>query len=946
MRKEQSSNTFQNGMVLDLGNFDLPNTAYSRALNASLISGNGNEGTLQNDLGNITSSSLKLTPGFLPIGITTHNGIAYIASYNPKTEEGEIGTFPSPVSSDITDSTLTLSLPYYLRQDGNYNGALNDRNATSVITLANEVRAGDFFSLELENSELSSDYYLPNKQATTSYSLVNITDLNNRIVIPLTNYSNYIVPANGSLVLQLQPLKCKLISSSTTVSDDLENIIITVIYKSEVEVSDISQNSEPLGSVLEGNDKSRITVERINVNDNYVFTITIPRKNIKGESVYTITPKVPVGYLPEESAKIQLSKSIVSNSVELSTYKYKYDDGNKLNSVVLGFNTGLYTKITRVIVGDDVITPEYGLYKTQLSKTDELKYITIKVYVKGQDDPIVFNRWMYFNELMNRYYDDVLNFSLVSPVLDYQVSLNLALDESILEISKKYKELKDKNHMFDQYVFSPDTLDESINQQDRELHFDDKVQRTVKYTFTKKSIMEDAINLDSILEASCSLLNTYKYRYSANYGETFLPNQALNAEKYNLIKIWDEAHDPNASDEDKARLSLKYPGISGSTVIRSANGTIANNALTFNFTIPIDTNYRRTISKKRVTPTYYQRALLNSSNYDSWGFQYEIQDGKIKKFFIASQYSVEGNKLRVGSRLLDLPGFWDNEKFGRDLYKALQENNLSKNLVVVKINNKACIYYKLQDSYVPIDGFEYTSDTLYESGLFFSSKFCLTLFSSLYFDTYNNKNSDKPTSNAKISSSMICTTGMDGEIQIDVHSKPLSTDNSNLLKLVNTKKGGVTSIQELHDSPNLDVTINLNIDNASFTDKRPILSEADKFKLPLYSNEVRNLTATVNDELTTMIEIPGGKKIFSKERYLFNYLYLNNELVPLYTFNDNPNTHLQDLLEFKIIADSKISLKFEGTSGNSINMNPILNMFNLRYYDKQSINSPFSGIRQ
>jgi len=83
-----------------------------------------------------------------------------------------------------------------------------------------------------------------------------------------------------------------------------------------------------------------------------------------------------------------------------------------------------------------------------------------------------------------------------------------------------------------------------------------------------------------------------------------------------------------------------------------------------------------------------------------------------------------------------------------------------------------------------------------------------------------------------------------------------------------------------------------------------------------------------------MIEIPGGKKIFSKERYLFDYLYLNNELVPLYTFSDNPNTHLQDLLEFKIIADSKISLKFEGTSGNSINMNPILNMFNLRYYDK------------
>jgi hypothetical protein len=39
---------------------------------------------------------VTLTPDFIPIGINTLNGIAYIVSFNPNKQEGEIGTFPSP----------------------------------------------------------------------------------------------------------------------------------------------------------------------------------------------------------------------------------------------------------------------------------------------------------------------------------------------------------------------------------------------------------------------------------------------------------------------------------------------------------------------------------------------------------------------------------------------------------------------------------------------------------------------------------------------------------------------------------------------------------------------------------------------------------------------------------------------------------------------------------
>jgi len=64
---------------------------------------------LQNDLGNLKIFNegkgshkeeefeyVKISDGFIPIGLNSFNGIAYIVSYNPTTLEGEIGTFPSP----------------------------------------------------------------------------------------------------------------------------------------------------------------------------------------------------------------------------------------------------------------------------------------------------------------------------------------------------------------------------------------------------------------------------------------------------------------------------------------------------------------------------------------------------------------------------------------------------------------------------------------------------------------------------------------------------------------------------------------------------------------------------------------------------------------------------------------------------------------------------------
>ena len=103
---KQASNSFTGGLVLDMHPLTTQNTQLTDALNATLITFNGNEMMLQNDMGNTliqdsaTGNIMGLSPGFIPIGMKEHGGIMYIASVN-KEGEGEIGTIPSPIIRDF-----------------------------------------------------------------------------------------------------------------------------------------------------------------------------------------------------------------------------------------------------------------------------------------------------------------------------------------------------------------------------------------------------------------------------------------------------------------------------------------------------------------------------------------------------------------------------------------------------------------------------------------------------------------------------------------------------------------------------------------------------------------------------------------------------------------------------------------------------------------------------
>ena len=100
--KQEATNTFDKGLVMDRNPILSENNMLTDCLNGTIITYDGNEFNLQNDMGNYTlvdsegNQKMALSKGFIPVGMKSYGGVVYIASYRPDTEECEIGSFPAP----------------------------------------------------------------------------------------------------------------------------------------------------------------------------------------------------------------------------------------------------------------------------------------------------------------------------------------------------------------------------------------------------------------------------------------------------------------------------------------------------------------------------------------------------------------------------------------------------------------------------------------------------------------------------------------------------------------------------------------------------------------------------------------------------------------------------------------------------------------------------------
>lgn len=121
MKKSSTINTFQQGLIMDLNPITTPNNVMTNALNATIVTYNGNEDVLQNDQGNARVETAFLPEGFIPLGTTELGGIIYVVSYNPQLDKCQIGCFPSPernfTSDELDINGITLKSTDFVEND-------------------------------------------------------------------------------------------------------------------------------------------------------------------------------------------------------------------------------------------------------------------------------------------------------------------------------------------------------------------------------------------------------------------------------------------------------------------------------------------------------------------------------------------------------------------------------------------------------------------------------------------------------------------------------------------------------------------------------------------------------------------------------------------------------------------------------------------------------------
>lgn len=160
-----AKNTFGDGLLMDFAPDNTQATCLTHALNATLLTMNGNELSLQNDMGNGRVETAYLPEGYIPVGTCEFGDIIYIVSYNPITNKSQIGCFPSPErnisSKELSGIKTTFNLEEFTKST-EFGFRETISNSVKKVIYDNSLNPGDKFIVHSgdihDNISRISDY--------------------------------------------------------------------------------------------------------------------------------------------------------------------------------------------------------------------------------------------------------------------------------------------------------------------------------------------------------------------------------------------------------------------------------------------------------------------------------------------------------------------------------------------------------------------------------------------------------------------------------------------------------------------------------------------------------------------------------------------------------------------------------------------------------------------
>jgi hypothetical protein len=162
MSRIEASNTWEEGLVMDLNPLSTPNKVLTDCVNGTFITYNGNEFSLQNDQGNYKLEYCRLSPNYIPVGVKEYGDILYIVSQNPLNDSVEIGSYPSPLmittpnekynSSELNSIIKTQILDQGLKEK-TYTELTKSTNGIVFNGSDYKLNPGDEYCLQVEGDK-------------------------------------------------------------------------------------------------------------------------------------------------------------------------------------------------------------------------------------------------------------------------------------------------------------------------------------------------------------------------------------------------------------------------------------------------------------------------------------------------------------------------------------------------------------------------------------------------------------------------------------------------------------------------------------------------------------------------------------------------------------------------------------------------------------------------
>lgn len=174
--KITAENTFTKGLVMDFAPENTSSNVLTNALNATFITFNGNEMSLQNDMGNARVNTAYLPTGYVPVGTCEFGDIIYIVSYNPIENKSQIGCFPSPernisnkeISKLVQSVNKSEFVEYTTKTTGSVTvddqstGIIKASTAKKIVYGNSNINPGDKFLISWGAEGIQNKNYISN----------------------------------------------------------------------------------------------------------------------------------------------------------------------------------------------------------------------------------------------------------------------------------------------------------------------------------------------------------------------------------------------------------------------------------------------------------------------------------------------------------------------------------------------------------------------------------------------------------------------------------------------------------------------------------------------------------------------------------------------------------------------------------------------------------------